>query len=94
MTDASDIASVASSADSSVYEPEYDWETVCVHSGEQQEGLAFRVLTVMPPPLEYLSQLHRDRQEISGRQVWTGSLTLAHTIVSMEEARRDLHGKR
>ena len=37
----------------------------------------FAVLSVLPPPLEYLSTLHTQHQEISGRQVWTGSLLLA-----------------
>jgi hypothetical protein len=41
---------------------------------------SLHVLTVIPPPLEYMSQLHTQQQEISGRQVWTGSLFLAHVL--------------
>jgi hypothetical protein len=48
------------------------------------------------PPLEYMATLHSQQREISGRQVWAGSLTLAHAILELpEERKRELfHGKR
>jgi hypothetical protein len=41
----------------------------------------FQVWTVVPPPLDYMVALHNERQEISGRQVWTGSLYLANLLI-------------
>jgi predicted nicotinamide N-methyase len=43
-----------------------------------------------------MATLHTRNQEISGRQVWTGSLTLAHSILelSLPEQRRLLDSKR
>lgn len=41
------------------------------------------VLAVVPPPIEFMSTLHSSQQEISGRQVWCGSLLLAHMLVKV-----------
>ena len=48
------------------------------------------------PPLEYMANLHSKHEEISGRQVWTGSLTLAHALLELsdDEKRRLLENKR
>jgi hypothetical protein len=59
----------------SPYEPEYETEIVWVDKDAQ-----LSVLTVVPPPLEYLAALRQDRHEISGRKVWTGSLLLARFL--------------
>jgi hypothetical protein len=56
-------------------EPEYEQERIVIDG-----RIALEVWSVVPPPLEYLAQLSRRRQEISGRQVWTGSLVLAHLL--------------
>jgi hypothetical protein len=66
-----------SDSDEDLYEPEYETELIRVY-----EDVQFNVLTVIPPPLEYLATLHQDRQEISGRKVWTGSLLLARFLCS------------
>jgi hypothetical protein len=58
------------------YEPEYEPEDFVV-----ADRYRARVLAVVPPPLEYMMTLHSQEQEISGRQVWCGSLLLAHTLV-------------
>jgi len=50
---------------------------------QPQQQRDFAVLSVLPPPLEYLSTLHTQHQEISGRQVWTGSLWLAQYLMMM-----------
>jgi hypothetical protein len=76
--------------DLSVYEPEYEPEEVVIANGK----VRLQVLSVVPPPLEYMATLHADRQEISGRQVWTGSLALAHVLEQHEPAKRDLQAKR
>ena len=57
---------------SNSYEPEYEIETVTVG-----DSLELSVLTLLPPPIEYMSALHSQQREISGRQVWTGSFLLA-----------------
>jgi hypothetical protein len=46
----------------------------------KDNAFSLHVLTVVPPPLEYMSRLHSQQREISGRQVWTGSLFLAHVL--------------
>jgi hypothetical protein len=56
------------------YEPEYEPERVQVGT------ISLEVLTVVPPPIEFMSSLHTRREEISGRQVWTGSMLLAHVL--------------
>ena len=61
------------------YEPEYEWEDFEV-AVENNTKHTFSVLCVVPPPLEYMSKLHTDQQEISGRQVWTGSLMACHYL--------------
>lgn len=66
-----------SDSDEDSYDPEYETELVRVCKEVQ-----FNLLTVVPPPLEYLATLHKDRQEISGRKVWTGSLLLARFLSS------------
>ena len=76
---------------SSVYEPEYDLENVVVIPNVVELG----VMTVLPPPLEWLSSLHTARQEISGRQVWTGSLFLAQVLYHVHQDDNSLlNGKR
>ena len=40
---------------------------------------------VTAPPLEYMASLHSSNQEISGRQVWTGSLSLANTLLCLTD---------
>jgi hypothetical protein len=64
-----------SDSEEDTYEPEYETELIRVCKDVQ-----FKVLTVVPPPIEYLATLHQDRQEISGRKVWTGSLLLARFL--------------
>jgi hypothetical protein len=94
---ASSLSLSSSSDGSEEYEPEYEPVEICVHHGnESQPPLTFRVLSVLPPPIEYLSQLHHDHQEISGRQVWTGSLVLANAMMHMKDefCQRDLNQKR
>jgi hypothetical protein len=66
-----------SDSDEDLYEPQYETELIRVY-----EDVQFNVMTVIPPPLEYLATLHQDRQEISGRKVWTGSLLLARFLCS------------
>ncbi|GKY92401.1 hypothetical protein MPSEU_000210800 [Mayamaea pseudoterrestris] len=61
---------------SSSYEPEYEVETVTISTGK----IKLQVLSVVPPPLEYMSALHSRKEEISGRQVWAGSLVLANVL--------------
>jgi len=71
--------------DSDGYEPEYEPQEVtvdrrrngCVHP----DGEPFLLLTLVPPPLEFMSRLHSRKQEISGRQVWSGSLLLARELI-------------
>mmetsp|Transcript_11900 Transcript_11900/g.32745 ORF Transcript_11900/g.32745 Transcript_11900/m.32745 type:complete len:233 (-) Transcript_11900:13-711(-) len=47
-------------------------------------------MSVVPPPLEYMSKLHTQNQEISGRQVWCGSMLLANYLhEEMEKAKRN-----
>lgn len=90
----SSSTSVASSS-VSVYEPEYEWEEIPIpgvvalqndddnddnDEHDDDDDFSLHVLTVVPPPLEYMSRLHSQQQEISGRQVWTGSLFLAQVL--------------
>jgi hypothetical protein len=60
------------------YEPEYEPEDFLI-----ADRYRVRLLAVVPPPLEYMVSLHATQQEISGRQVWCGSLLLAHTLVQV-----------
>jgi hypothetical protein len=71
------------------YEPEYEPEQVVV-SAAADLNITFQVLSVVPPPLEFMSTLHSQQQEISGRQVWTGSLLLAHTLCHFYQQQKDL----
>jgi hypothetical protein len=71
------------------YEPEYEPEQVVV-SPTANLNITFQVLSVVPPPLEYMSTLHSQQQEISGRQVWTGSLLLAQTLCHFYKQQNDL----
>ncbi len=57
------------------YEPEYEPETV------QVGDLSLSVMTLVPPPIEYMSVLHDKKEEISGRKVWCGSQLLAKYIL-------------
>ena len=59
------------------YEPEYELEYFAI------DRYHLRLLAVVPPPLEYMMTLHSTHQEISGRQVWCGSLLLAHALVQL-----------
>ena len=61
------------------YEPEYEPETVSVLTNP---ALEVTVMTLVPPPLEYMSQLHSAKQEVSSRFIWTGSLMLARYLLS------------
>lgn len=70
----SDLVEHASGSDEDGYEPDYEIETVSVDGGR----IHLHVLSLLPPPLEFMSTLHSQRKEISGRQVWTGSLLLAN----------------
>jgi hypothetical protein len=60
---------------SSYYEPEYEEELVRIGN-----RIDLHVLSLLPPPLEFLSALRSEHKEISGRQVWTGSLLLANLL--------------
>ena len=62
------------------YEPEYEPERFTVAMEYHLE-----VLTVIPPPIEFMSVLHSNQQEISGRQVWCGSLLLAHVLEKLQK---------
>jgi hypothetical protein len=73
-------------SDDDEYEPEYEPEEVTL------AGRTLRVLALVPPPLEYMSALHSKSQEISGRQVWTGSALLAHLLSQNETERERLQG--
>jgi hypothetical protein len=71
------------------YEPEYEPEQVVVCKTAKW-NITLQVLSVVPPPLEFMSTLHSQQQEISGRQVWTGSLLLAQTLCHFYEQQNDL----
>lgn len=62
------------------YEPEYEEEIVRIGG-----HIALHVLSLLPPPLEFLSSLRSEHKEISGRQVWTGSLLLANVLVGTQD---------
>jgi hypothetical protein len=49
---------------------------------------ALCLLALLAPPLEYMASLHSRNQEISGRQVWTGSLTLAHALLELSDGEK------
>jgi hypothetical protein len=40
------------------------------------------------PPLEYMASLHTNNQEISGRQIWTGSISLANTLLHLPDGEK------
>jgi hypothetical protein len=69
---------VDSSDNEECYEPEYELECFTI-----EDRYSIRLLAVVPPPLEYMMSLHSAQQEISGRQVWCGSLLLAHALVQL-----------
>jgi hypothetical protein len=71
------------------YEPEYEPESFLV-AGK----IRLDVLSVVPPPLEFMAELHTQNQEISGRQVWCGSLLLANVLVSLSEKEKELFEKK
>jgi hypothetical protein len=62
------------------YELEYEPESFLV-AGKY----CLDVLSVVPPPLEFMSELHTQHREISGRQVWCGSLLLANVLCSLHD---------
>ena len=64
-------------------EPEYELETFTI------QDYNFHLLTVVPPPLEYMSRLHSNQQEISGRQVWCGSVLLCKYMLTNPSIVRD-----
>ena len=75
----------------SEYEPEYEPETFQVANNK----ITLEVLSVVPPPLEFMSELHSKQQEISGRQVWCGSLLLSYLLCQMQEEQPEIfEGKR
>jgi len=82
-------------SDSSDYEPEYEIEQCIIGPREnnthQNKKIELAILSVMPPPLEYLSLLRSKEQEISGRKVWCGSILLSNYLL---ENRTILKGKR
>lgn len=74
----------------SEYEPEYEPEEVVVidldssdtsDTSSSPPPLLLSVMTLVPPPLEYMSKLHDDHLEVSSRVVWAGSLLLANNIL-------------
>jgi hypothetical protein len=69
------------------YEPEYEPERFIIDG-----RFSVEVLAVVPPPLEYMSILHTQNQEISGRQVWCGSLLLASVLANLDPTY--MNGKR
>jgi hypothetical protein len=71
------------------YEPEYEPEIFHV-AGK----IELQVLSVVPPPLEFMSALHSQRQEISGRQVWCGSLLCANVLCHLQEQDKDVFRKK
>jgi len=79
----------------SEYEPEYELESITI--GPMVQQLQFKVLSVVPPPLEYMSSLHSKREEISGRQVWCGSYLLSQYLISERysaDKKPSIEGKR
>lgn len=60
------------------YELEYELERFTIDG-----RFSVEVLAVVPPSLEYMSTLHTQNQEISGRQVWCGSLLLASVLANL-----------
>jgi hypothetical protein len=80
-----------SASTSSSYEPEYETEEVSVN-----QQLRLQVLTLVPPPIEFLASLRTRGREVSGRKVWTGSLFLAQYLCHQISVRRilDLDGQR
>lgn len=63
---------------SSDYEPEYEPEEFRIIHEPSETNIHLEALTVIPPPIEYMSEIHTRKVEISGRQVWCGSLSLAY----------------
>jgi len=61
-------------SDSDLEDPEYEEESILLHG--TQSSYQFSVMTIVPPPLEYMAKLHSNQQEVSGRQVWSGSAVL------------------
>ena len=74
------------------YEPEYEPETVTVLP--PPSPLEVTVLTLVPPPLEYMSALHTSKSEVSSRVVWTGSLMLARHVLLTPSVRSSMSGRR
>lgn len=58
---------------------EYEAETITINLKNNEMSL--KILSVVPPPLEYMLTLHSNQQEISGRKLWAGSLRLGHYIL-------------
>lgn len=67
---------------SSEYEPEYEPEIVTIsdYCNGVEISEKFSILSLVPPPLEFMVSLHTEEKEISGRQVWCGSVLLAHYL--------------
>ena len=74
------------------YEPEYEPETVTVLPAPSP--LTVTVLTLIPPPLEYMSALHTSKTEVSSRVVWTGSLMLARHVLLTPSVRSSMFRRR
>ena len=64
------------------YEPEYEPEEVRLTSPTLTSPLVLSVMTVLPPPVEYMSLLHDNKVEISSRKVWAGSLLLGEHLLT------------
>jgi hypothetical protein len=71
------------------YQPEYEPEMFQV-AGK----INLQVLSVVPPPLEFMSALHSQQQEISGRQVWCGSLLCANVLCQLQEQDKHVFHKK
>ena len=75
---------------SSEYEPEYEIESIVI--AEKNQNITFDVLTVVPPPLEYMSSLHSAQQEISGRRIWCGSKLLSEFLLHKDSHHTEIDG--
>jgi predicted nicotinamide N-methyase len=65
------------------YEPEYEPEDVTLRCSTLNSTITIAVMTVLPPPVEYMSMLHDQHVEISSRKVWCGSLLLGEHLLAL-----------
>eukprot|EP00538_Stauroneis_constricta_P007168 CAMPEP_0119564760 /NCGR_PEP_ID=MMETSP1352-20130426/27977_1 /TAXON_ID=265584 /ORGANISM="Stauroneis constricta, Strain CCMP1120" /LENGTH=215 /DNA_ID=CAMNT_0007613547 /DNA_START=57 /DNA_END=701 /DNA_ORIENTATION=- len=71
--------------DDDEYTPEYEFETFVL-----SPNIKFEILSLQPPPIEYMSILHTQKHEISGRQVWCGSMLLAKYFLTQLPLKRNI----